>query len=49
MQNPDETRKQLRLLRNLGVRVALDDFGSGPVRWRICATWSWTPSSLIAI
>jgi diguanylate cyclase (GGDEF)-like protein len=30
MQNPDETRKQLRLLRNLGVRVALDDFGSGP-------------------
>ncbi|PMX03969.1 two-component system response regulator [Pseudomonas sp. FW215-R2] len=27
--NPDETRKQLRLLRNLGVRVALDDFGSG--------------------
>ena len=29
MQNPDETRKQLRLLRNLGVRVALDDFGSG--------------------
>ncbi|VVP41744.1 Sensor histidine kinase RcsC [Pseudomonas fluorescens] len=28
--NPDETRKQLRLLRNLGVRVALDDFGSGP-------------------
>ncbi|PWE40624.1 GGDEF domain-containing protein [Pseudomonas prosekii] len=30
MLNPDETRKQLRLLRNLGVRVALDDFGSGP-------------------
>jgi diguanylate cyclase (GGDEF)-like protein len=30
MQNPEETRKQLRLLRNLGVRVALDDFGSGP-------------------
>lgn len=30
MINPDETRKQLRLLRNLGVRVALDDFGSGP-------------------
>jgi len=30
MQNPDETRKQLRLLRHLGVRVALDDFGSGP-------------------
>ncbi|UVK88061.1 EAL domain-containing protein [Pseudomonas sp. B21-051] len=30
MHNPDETRKQLRLLRNLGVRVALDDFGSGP-------------------
>ncbi|GID06421.1 MULTISPECIES: putative bifunctional diguanylate cyclase/phosphodiesterase [Pseudomonas] len=29
MSNPDETRKQLRLLRNLGVRVALDDFGSG--------------------
>jgi EAL domain-containing protein (putative c-di-GMP-specific phosphodiesterase class I) len=29
MLNPDETRKQLRLLRNLGVRVALDDFGSG--------------------
>jgi len=29
MNNPDETRKQLRLLRNLGVRVALDDFGSG--------------------
>lgn len=29
MQNPDETRKQLRLLRHLGVRVALDDFGSG--------------------
>jgi diguanylate cyclase (GGDEF)-like protein/PAS domain S-box-containing protein len=28
-QNPEETRKQLRLLRNLGVRVALDDFGSG--------------------
>jgi diguanylate cyclase (GGDEF)-like protein/PAS domain S-box-containing protein len=28
--NPEETRKQLRLLRNLGVRVALDDFGSGP-------------------
>jgi len=28
--NPDETRKQLRLLHNLGVRVALDDFGSGP-------------------
>jgi EAL domain-containing protein (putative c-di-GMP-specific phosphodiesterase class I) len=27
--NPEETRKQLRLLRNLGVRVALDDFGSG--------------------
>jgi len=27
--NPDETRKQLKLLRNLGVRVALDDFGSG--------------------
>lgn len=27
--NPDETRKQLRLLRHLGVRVALDDFGSG--------------------
>jgi diguanylate cyclase (GGDEF)-like protein len=30
MQNPEDTRKQLRLLRNLGVRVALDDFGSGP-------------------
>ncbi|MEX3774315.1 putative bifunctional diguanylate cyclase/phosphodiesterase [Pseudomonas sp. MYb118] len=30
IQNPEETRKQLRLLRNLGVRVALDDFGSGP-------------------
>jgi EAL domain-containing protein (putative c-di-GMP-specific phosphodiesterase class I) len=30
MQNPEETRKTLRLLRNLGVRVALDDFGSGP-------------------
>ncbi|WCM51055.1 EAL domain-containing protein [Pseudomonas sp. WJP1] len=30
MHNPEETRKQLRLLRNLGVRVALDDFGSGP-------------------
>jgi EAL domain-containing protein (putative c-di-GMP-specific phosphodiesterase class I) len=29
MYNPEETRKQLRLLRNLGVRVALDDFGSG--------------------
>lgn len=29
MQNPEETRKQLRLLHNLGVRVALDDFGSG--------------------
>jgi diguanylate cyclase (GGDEF)-like protein len=30
MHNPEETRKQLRLLRHLGVRVALDDFGSGP-------------------
>ncbi len=30
MQHPEETRKQMRLLRNLGVRVALDDFGSGP-------------------
>ncbi|UZE23420.1 EAL domain-containing protein [Pseudomonas sp. B21-056] len=30
MRNPDETQKQLRLLRHLGVRVALDDFGSGP-------------------
>ncbi|WP_072458592.1 bifunctional diguanylate cyclase/phosphodiesterase [Pseudomonas sp. NFACC49-2] len=30
MRNPDETNKQLRLLRHLGVRVALDDFGSGP-------------------
>ncbi|MHC8413518.1 putative bifunctional diguanylate cyclase/phosphodiesterase [Pseudomonas sp. Hz4] len=30
MQNPEKTRKQLRLLRNLGVRVALDDFGCGP-------------------
>ncbi|WP_201191723.1 putative bifunctional diguanylate cyclase/phosphodiesterase [Pseudomonas fluorescens] len=30
MLNPEETRKQLRLLHNLGVRVALDDFGSGP-------------------
>nr|BFE93412.1 hypothetical protein GCM10020185_39480 [Pseudomonas brassicacearum subsp. brassicacearum] len=30
MRNPDETHKQLRLLRHLGVRVALDDFGSGP-------------------
>lgn len=29
MHNPEETRKQLRLLRHLGVRVALDDFGSG--------------------
>ena len=29
VRNLDETRKQLRLLRNLGVRVALDDFGSG--------------------
>lgn len=29
MQHPEETRKQMRLLRNLGVRVALDDFGSG--------------------
>jgi diguanylate cyclase (GGDEF)-like protein/PAS domain S-box-containing protein len=28
-QNLDDTRKQLRLLRELGVRVALDDFGSG--------------------
>ena len=28
-QNFDESRKQLRLLRSLGVRVALDDFGSG--------------------
>lgn len=27
-QNLDESRKQLRLLRDLGVRVALDDFGS---------------------
>ncbi|WP_419708205.1 putative bifunctional diguanylate cyclase/phosphodiesterase [Pseudomonas sp. NFX224] len=30
MHNPEETRKQLRLLRGLGVRVALDDFGAGP-------------------
>ncbi|WP_260957558.1 putative bifunctional diguanylate cyclase/phosphodiesterase [Pseudomonas citri] len=30
MRNPDETQKQLQLLRHLGVRVALDDFGSGP-------------------
>jgi diguanylate cyclase (GGDEF)-like protein len=30
MHHPEETRKQLRLLRNLGVRVALDDFGAGP-------------------
>jgi diguanylate cyclase (GGDEF)-like protein/PAS domain S-box-containing protein len=30
MHNPEETRKQLRLLHHLGVRVALDDFGSGP-------------------
>jgi len=30
MHNPEDTRKQLRLLRGLGVRVALDDFGSGP-------------------
>ena len=30
MHHPDEAHKQLRLLRNLGVRVALDDFGSGP-------------------
>jgi diguanylate cyclase (GGDEF)-like protein len=30
MHNLEETRKQLRLLRNLGVRVALDDFGAGP-------------------
>ena len=30
MHDAEETRKQLRLLRNLGVRVALDDFGSGP-------------------
>lgn len=30
MHNPEETRKQLRLLRHLGVRVALDDFGCGP-------------------
>ncbi|WP_053147272.1 bifunctional diguanylate cyclase/phosphodiesterase [Pseudomonas sp. P97.38] len=30
VRNPDETQKQLRLLRHLGVRVALDDFGSGP-------------------
>lgn len=30
MHHSEETRKQLRLLRNLGVRVALDDFGSGP-------------------
>jgi len=30
MHNPEETRKQLRLLHNLGVRVALDDFGAGP-------------------
>jgi EAL domain-containing protein (putative c-di-GMP-specific phosphodiesterase class I) len=30
MRNPEETRKQLRLLHNLGVRVALDDFGAGP-------------------
>jgi len=30
MHNTEETRKQLRLLRNLGVRVALDDFGCGP-------------------
>ncbi|VVO26567.1 putative bifunctional diguanylate cyclase/phosphodiesterase [Pseudomonas fluorescens] len=29
MQNFEESRKQLRLLRNLGVRVALDDFGAG--------------------
>jgi EAL domain-containing protein (putative c-di-GMP-specific phosphodiesterase class I) len=29
MQNFDESRKQLRLLRDLGVRVALDDFGVG--------------------
>jgi diguanylate cyclase (GGDEF)-like protein/PAS domain S-box-containing protein len=29
MHNPEETRKQLRLLHHLGVRVALDDFGSG--------------------
>jgi EAL domain-containing protein (putative c-di-GMP-specific phosphodiesterase class I) len=29
MQNLDESRKQLRLLRHLGVRVALDDFGVG--------------------
>jgi diguanylate cyclase (GGDEF)-like protein/PAS domain S-box-containing protein len=30
MHNPEETRKQLRLLHHLGVRVALDDFGCGP-------------------
>ncbi|WP_095081455.1 bifunctional diguanylate cyclase/phosphodiesterase [Pseudomonas sp. Irchel s3h17] len=29
MQNLDESHKQVRLLRHLGVRVALDDFGSG--------------------
>ncbi|POA22515.1 two-component system response regulator [Pseudomonas sp. FW300-N1A1] len=29
MQNLDESHKQLRLLRHLGVRVALDDFGAG--------------------
>lgn len=30
LHNPEEARKQLRLLRSLGVRVALDDFGAGP-------------------
>jgi diguanylate cyclase (GGDEF)-like protein len=30
MHHPEEARKQLRLLHNLGVRVALDDFGVGP-------------------
>jgi diguanylate cyclase (GGDEF)-like protein len=30
MHHPEEARKQLRLLHNLGVRVALDDFGAGP-------------------
>ena len=29
MSNPDEAAKQLKLLRRIGVRIALDDFGSG--------------------
>jgi diguanylate cyclase (GGDEF)-like protein len=44
MRNPQAALELLHKLRNSGVRLAMDDFGTGPPRWRCCAPTRSIPS-----